>query len=268
MAIYSHSKLSLFEQCPLKYKFKYIDKLHPDIEQTIEGFLGSKVHETLEWIYKTLKKDKIPELDEVLENYISSWNKDYKKEIKIVREDLSAEYYFNQGVKFLIDYYLANAPFKDNTIATEMYIMIDLNNNGKYKIQGYIDRLVHNKESNIFEIHDYKTASFLKSQEELDKDRQLALYSIGIRSLYPDVKEVMLIWHFLAYNKKMISKRSFSELESLKEEIIKLIDKIESEKEFPPNPSCLCKWCEFQSYCIKKDEYLNLSCKNVVPDLV
>ena len=32
--IYSHSKLSTFEQCKLKYKYRYIDKIKPDVEQT------------------------------------------------------------------------------------------------------------------------------------------------------------------------------------------------------------------------------------------
>jgi len=50
MMIYSHSRLAAFEQCPLRFKFQYIDKLKPDIKQSIEGFLGNKVHDTLEWI--------------------------------------------------------------------------------------------------------------------------------------------------------------------------------------------------------------------------
>ena len=37
MAVYSHSKLSAFEQCPLKFKYRYIEKKTPDIEKTIEA---------------------------------------------------------------------------------------------------------------------------------------------------------------------------------------------------------------------------------------
>ena len=51
MVIYSHSRLSTFEQCPFKFKLRYIDKIIPEIENTIESFLGGIVHETLEWIY-------------------------------------------------------------------------------------------------------------------------------------------------------------------------------------------------------------------------
>jgi putative RecB family exonuclease len=255
MVIYSHSRLSTFEQCPLKFKFKYIDKLKPDIEQSIEGFLGNKVHETLEWIYSKVKELRASiKLDEVLENFIQKWNNEFNSEIKIVKEEYDAKHYFNQGIRFLIDYFLKYTPFQDNTIATEKKIFINLDPEGKYKLQGYIDRIVHNKDTNIFEIHDYKTGGFLKSQEELDKDKQLALYSIGIRDNFENVNDVHLIWHFLAFNKKMTSKRTIEQLENLKKEIIELIKKIESTTEFPAKSCILCKWCDFRSYCDYKLE--------------
>jgi putative RecB family exonuclease len=253
MVTYSHSRLSTFEQCPLKFKFKYIDKIIPEIKQSIEGFLGNMVHETLEWIYNESAKGKIFQLDEVLNFYVMQWNKYFNNEIKITKNHLNAEYYFNKGIKLLIDYFIKYSPFQDNTIAVEKKIVFPLDENGKYLIEGYIDRLVQDKESNIFEIHDYKTSEFLKSQEELDNDRQLALYSIGIRKLFQEAKDIHLIWHFLDFNKKLVSRRTDAQLEELKLKIIQLIEKIESTVEFNSNPSTLCNWCEFKNYC---DNYL------------
>jgi len=254
MTIYSHSKLSTFEQCPLKFKLRYIDKIKPDIEQTIEGFLGIKVHETLEWVYNEMLKgrEKEIQLDELIEYYAISWNRDYNSEIKIVKEEFQAEDYFNKGIRFLINYFKSHAPFKDDTIELEKRIFLDLEDGNK--IIGYIDRLVHNKETNIFEIHDYKTTGTLKSQEELDKDRQLALYSLAIRDMFPEANDVHLIWHFLDFNKKIISKRTKEQLNQLKQDILQLIKKIESTNEFPPCPSALCGWCDFQGHCPLFDE--------------
>jgi putative RecB family exonuclease len=249
MAIYSHSQLSCFEQCPLKFRFRYIDRLEPDIKQTIEGFLGNKVHDALEWAYNEARhRIEDIELDELIHRYAESWRKDFNQRIKIVKSGYDEEFYFNKGIRFLVDYFVTHSPFKDNTIATEKKIKIDLNSDGKYLLIGYIDRLVHHKEENIFEIHDYKTGS-LKTQEELDQDRQLALYSIAIRNLFANVRDVHLVWHFLDYNKKMVSKRTPNQLEQLKQDIINLINKIESTTEFNPHPSILCDWCEFRSYC-------------------
>src|SRR3989344_5583458 len=33
MVLYSHSKISTFEKCKLKYKFRYIDKIEPEIKE-------------------------------------------------------------------------------------------------------------------------------------------------------------------------------------------------------------------------------------------
>ena len=251
MVTYSHSRLSTFESCPLKYKFHYIEQLEPDIKQSIEGFLGNMVHDTLEWIYN-IAKEKTPQLDEVIQHYIENWHKEFEDNIKIVKKENNAEYYFNQGIKYLIDYFQKHYPFQDNTIATEKKIIINLDFDGKYKLVGFIDRLVHHKEKNICEIHDYKTNGFLKTQEELDNDRQLALYSIGVRDLFGNLSDVHLIWHFLAFNEQRVSKRTKEQLDKLKKEIIALIEKIESTEDFKPKPSKLCEWCEFRSYCDAK----------------
>lgn len=247
MTIYSHSRLSTFEQCKLKFKFKYIDNLEPDFEETIESFLGKQVHKTLEWIYNKENREIFFGLDDIIKFFIESWNKEFNSEIKIIKENEPVELYFNKGIKFLINYFIRNHPFRDNTIATEKKIFVNLDKDEKYKLIGFIDRLVHN-EDNIFEIHDYKTGS-LKTKEELDKDRQLALYSIAIRDSFKDVKDVHLIWHFLDHNLEISSKRTIEELENLKKQVINLINKIESTTNFTPNPSYLCNWCEFQSKC-------------------
>ena len=33
MTVYSHSRLSCFEQCPQKYKLNYIDRVEPEVER-------------------------------------------------------------------------------------------------------------------------------------------------------------------------------------------------------------------------------------------
>jgi len=73
--------------------------------------------------------------------------------------------------------------------------------------------------------------------------------------MFEKVNEVHLVWHFLAFNKTLTSSRTLEQLEKLKKEIIELINKIESATEFPANPSILCKWCGFRSYCLFKDKY-------------
>ena len=144
MEVFSHSRLSTFEQCKLKFKFRYIDKIIPDIEKTIESHLGSSVHRTLEWLYRQVKNKRIPEIDEVIVNYAANWKEDFEEEIPIVKRNMTKDDYFNKGIQFLINYYLTNKPFDEDTIEVEKEITIDLDESGRYKIRGFIDRLSYN----------------------------------------------------------------------------------------------------------------------------
>ena len=249
MARYSHSKLSCFEQCPFKFKLKYIDKIPPEIEKSIEAHLGTAVHDTLEWVYIQAKENRALTIEETLVRYTEAWQKDFSERIEIVKEGTTAEDYFNKGVQFLLSYHKQHFPFQDGTLELEKHVTMNLGENGEHKIQGFIDRLVFNPNTTAYEIHDYKTASFLPTQEKMDQDRQLALYSIAIKELYGLDKEVTLVWHYLAHDTKIESKRTDEQLEQLKQEIIDLIKKIETTTEFPKNISILCDWCEYKNIC-------------------
>ncbi len=53
MATYSHSKIEAFRQCPRKYFYRYIAKVElPDVPEQVATFLGSRVHECLEYLYE------------------------------------------------------------------------------------------------------------------------------------------------------------------------------------------------------------------------
>jgi putative RecB family exonuclease len=248
MAVYSHSKISAFEQCPLKYKFRYIDKIIV-IEKSIEAFLGKVVHSALEWLYLQVKKNSIPQIDDVLICYKNKWQQGYDEKVIIINSELSKEDYFNKGIKFITDYYFTHFPFDDNTLETEKEILIYLDEQKEYQIRGFIDRLVYNLGTGEYEIHDYKTSNSMPSQEKIQNDRQLSLYSIAIKELFGEDKDVLLVWHYLAYNQRLTLKKTKEQLEELKKKTLDVIKKIESEKEFPACVSKLCNWCEYRDMC-------------------
>lgn len=245
--MYSHSKLSCYEQCPYRFKLKYIDKVETEIRESIESFLGKRVHETLEKLYRDLMFQKEDTLEELLSFLHDEWNNNWNDDIIIVNGEYNSENYLHMAERYITDYYKRYYPFNQGrTIALEERVIIDLCN--EYKLQGYIDRLTETKDG-YYEIHDYKTNSRLPLMEYIEHDRQLALYMIGVKERYPDVRDIKLVWHFLSFDKEIISTRSEGELEELKLETIELIKKIESDKEFNTKPSTLCDWCEFKTIC-------------------
>ena len=48
MPMYSHSRLSVYETCPRKYRFQHVERVKVPEAKTAEMFLGSRVHDTLE----------------------------------------------------------------------------------------------------------------------------------------------------------------------------------------------------------------------------
>lgn len=249
MTVYSYSRLSIYEQCPLRFKYKYVEKLIPEFERTIESHLGDIIHQTLEWFYIQIKERKIPAIEETVNYYSQKWEENYSPEIKNIKEELTQGDYFNKGIKFLVDYYMKNKPFNDNTLEVEKKVTIKLGESGKHKLQGFIDRLAYNAEKDEFEIHDYKTANNLPQKKKIKGDKQLALYSIAIKELFGEDKKVCLVWHYLSHNLKVCERKTKEEIEKLKKEIIELIKKIENEKEFPSRKSALCRWCGYKKIC-------------------
>ncbi|HOZ35697.1 MAG TPA: PD-(D/E)XK nuclease family protein [archaeon] len=261
---YSHSRIETYKSCPKKFYFQYIEK--PDIEEKkgIEAFLGSMVHLALEKLYKDLKFTKLNSLEEILEYYSEEWEKNFDLTIEIVRLDYTAEHYKEMGKRFLTDYYEKYHPFDSGkTLGLEMEITLRfIDDYGTpFDLIGYIDRLTMINEEH-FEIHDYKTNNSLKTQEEVDKDKQLALYTIAIKKMYPTVKRVDLVWHFLAFNIELRSSRSDKDLEELEKEVVKAIQEIERKQitnDFPTKESALCDWCAFKEICPVKSHSFKLS---------
>jgi putative RecB family exonuclease len=249
MTVYSHSRLSCYEQCPQKFKLQYIDKVETEEEETVEAFLGIHVHEALEKLYRDLEYQKMNSLKDLLGFFHEEWKKNWSDGIVIIKNEYTPENYVRMGEKYISDYYARYHPFNQGkTIALEQRILINLNEAGEYKLQGYIDRLTEAKDG-FYEIHDYKTNSRLPLADYIRTDRQLALYMIGVKKQYPDVKHVRLIWHFLKFDKEIDSTRTNEELEKLKADTIKLIETIEQDETFETSPSLLCDWCEFKPLC-------------------
>lgn len=268
MVVYSHSRLSCYEQCPRKYKLKYLDKVETEIQQSIEAYLGSCVHETLEKLYTDLSYQKKNDIENLIEYLHDVWEKNWTEDIIIVKDEYGPENYLKMAEQYIKDYYKRYDPFdQGKTISIEDHIIIDLDENGDYKLQGYIDRLTEIKDG-YYEIHDYKTNSRLPLPEYIENDRQLALYAIGVKKRYPDAKDIRLVWHFLKFDKEIDSTRTDEELQQLKQDTITLIDTIERTTTYPTKPSFLCEWCEFKPICSQwshlyqlrekpENEYLN-----------
>jgi putative RecB family exonuclease len=247
---FSHSQLETYENCPQQYKLCYIERIKPEEQKEgIEAFLGIRVHEALEKLYKELILTKINSIEALLQYYNSQWIRNWHDNVVVTKKEFTGGHYKSAGEKAIRDYYVRYSPFdQSKTIEMEMMLNFSID---EYNIKGFIDRLSVDK-NNAYEIHDYKTSSRVPDQAYLDKARQLALYQIGIKEKYHDVKEVKLIWHYMLFDRELRSTRTDAQLNDLRKEVVSLIRKIEKDDKFEPNESRLCDWCEFTEYCPAK----------------
>jgi putative RecB family exonuclease len=247
--VYSHSRLSSFEICPKQFHFRYVLML-PQESEGIEAFVGKRVHEVLERLYLFVDRGQVPSLEKVIGRYLALWDEHYQPErIRVARQGTPIAFYRKLGERCLRNYYGRHYPFDgDETLGLEERVAFDLDSAGEYRIQGIVDRIVRAPDGAI-EIHDYKTGQRVPSQKQLDQDRQLALYQMGLSERYGADQPMRLVWHYVARGELRTSRRSPEQLGELRSDTISAIQQIERESEFAANKNALCSWCEYQSVC-------------------
>lgn len=248
MPTYSHSQLETFLQCKLKYKFKYIDRIKVPQPKTVELFMGDVVHQALKFLYDGVAKGTVFPKEFAIKSFDDTWKQLWKDDILIVR-DKTAKDYQDMGRTFISQFYDLYFPFDQIEIigleTNDRYVLIDGN---QYYVR--IDKLGKSPDGDgTYYVCDYKTNNKLKSDSELEKDRQLAMYSLWVKQKFPDAKTVKLVWYFLAHNKKIEIEHSQESLSAIEQRTLDIIKQIETAKDYPANPTKLCDWCEYKSMC-------------------
>ena len=251
---YSYSKINLFNSCPLKYKFIYIDKNYKK-DESIEAFLGKLIHQTLEWIYK----QKVNQyktyfsLDTIVNFYKEKWNDNWHynilkyKYIKQTKVD-----YFTAGVNYLVKYYQNFGPnFNEPVYKVEENLEFDLRG---YKIKAIIDR-IDKSDKNQMDIIDYKTGKKMLNEKKMKQDMQMAIYGIGLLKRYPEIKKINLSHYYVANHKTVSVSLSDIDTDKFSDSLVENIETIEnseSENKFIPVESKLCNWCYYWKECSAK----------------
>ena len=246
MPSFSHSKLTTYQQCPQRYKFRYIDEIPPPI-RSIELHLGDSVHRALERLYASAMRGQTHSCDEILALYERLWDEGYTPQMRIVRSGTTARTYLEYGRQMLLTYYRGFHPFTETTtLALEEKFLFPLSE--QHEIRGIIDRLAKKGDGSL-EIHDYKTSRRLPNSSQVASDTQLALYELALRHRWPKTSRISLIWHYLAFDKEIQITKTVRQLDAIKHGVLGLIRRIESSTSFPTRVTALCDWCEYKEIC-------------------
>lgn len=243
----SYSSLETYKQCPLKFKFREIDRIK--VPKTKELFFGTLIHDSLRFLHDTSRLVP-PTEEEILQHFSQKWESD-------IYEDKQEEAIaFSQGVKILKNYYSQNYPTNFNIIDLETRFEASiLSQDETHIITGIIDR-IDRLENGIFEVIDYKTSRKMPGQKIIDENLQLAIYHLGIANRWPSIiqqnRPVKLSLYFLQHGEKLSTLRLPESINKTKEDILNIINQIKKDSltnNFETNSSPLCAWCQYQQYC-------------------
>jgi DNA helicase-2/ATP-dependent DNA helicase PcrA len=228
--IYSFTKIDIYMQCPLKYKFSFIDNIPRRPKPYFT--LGTVIHDVLKEFYTYVQKDYKIDIKKLLEIYDHLWLSAGYKNKKEER------LYKVRGEKELTEFFKNNKDSLKPPLFIEKKFTIDLEDK---PFKGFIDRIDEIEDGSV-EIIDYKTG-----KSEKQSSMQLDLYAIAaIEKLGLEVGR--LSFYYISSNTKKTFKRTEDDLERTKLKVIEIISRIEK-GDFLPKVSYGCKFCDYQILC-------------------
>ena len=239
----SYSSMSTYEQCPLKWKLHYIDKI-PELPKPYFSF-GTVMHEVMEYFYMEKENGRVvgprveaPSMEDLLRYYSETWTSEG------YRSPHEEEEYRHLGEKIIRGYYEEHAPKFHMPIATEHGFMLDVEG---VKVRGFIDRVDRIDEDSVA-ILDYKTSKNPFSLPYVKGNEQLALYQMAFEELHGKRVERLSLYHLRSNMDFSVGRRPDSMIDALRSKILRIADSIEA-GDFEPRKSNLCAYCDYQNLC-------------------
>lgn len=261
--VQSPSSIKLYQQCPRKYYYQYIQKLKtlPNIHLV----RGNVAHTVLEKFFDIDVSDYSfddfkPKLSNVLQELLlQEWAAAKNKLDALCLSDDQYQFYFEETLLMLFNWLeqfsdeikYQHGTFKERfnklTPIREKYYLSKV-----FNVRGYIDAI--EKINDEIRIMDYKTSS---SFNIMDHKLQLAIYALLYQELHGELPHKVGIY-FLKDKPKII-KVDEQLVEFAKKEIELVHQNTESDDiaDYPKKPSGLCKYstgqCDFFDICQKED---------------
>mgnify|MGYP003639150873 FL=1 len=230
---FSPSKLNVFDECPAKFRYKYVHYLPEEYNKSLSRDalqFGSYIHKILEdGVDATSEEELFEHAKRLRETYhFKSRDKDVEKCIK--------------------NFFKFNAALEE-TVSTEMKFKITVRED--LELNGIIDRVVKSPNGRYLVI-DYKTSKREKTKRELYNDPQLMIYTAAMAKMFEVKVTDIIVAHYYPITGNLVTVKYLPQHVNgfLKRvDAKKWIIRKKKEGEFKPRRNQYCDWCGYKELC-------------------
>lgn len=261
-ATLSPSRISDFNGCPLKFRYRNIDRL-PE-RPGIEAFRGTVVHKVLEDLFDLPREQRtseyaVEDLRRAFEHELAAdptarfaidpdlnWPDDDRP-----AESAAVERFLAALPAFIERYFAIEHPHTFDATHREQYVRGRIDDD--LWLHGYVDRIDIAPNGDV-RIVDYKTGKAPGSAFQNKALFQLKCYAM-LWSMEHDVPVRRLMMLFLGSGDRLVHDPKPTEIEAARETVRAVWQRMKQANErgdWEAKPSKLCDWCSFQSRCPAK----------------
>ena len=257
LPVFSYSKMEVFKNCPLQYRYKYIEKKYSQ-DTSIALELGSLCHYVLEQKGKMIVSGETVDyekLNDILMNGVTETDEKTKEELLGVNQ-LKRKYFevwheadnasgasYDEKIK-LFDKVLHNEMEETDWKPTYFEKPFEFVWDNKVILKGFIDRI--DTKDGQYRTVDYKTSKKVYEQSKLATSLQFGVYALAILNEF-GVLPIESEYRFI-----LIDDKQYALTKGWENRLMKAMDKVfgdieasEKKSVFVPKPSPLCHWCNF-----------------------
>jgi putative RecB family exonuclease len=242
---YSFSRVKCYQQCPLRYRFRYIEG-RKEAFRSIESFLGSAVHDILEWLYAQRDDGREPVETEVLEEFSRRWSEERDRAVAVVRVADDDEDYFRLGREMLSRFFCETYS-RDQSLTVSLEQRVSKRLSADLLFTGFADRVGRTDTGRLFVI-DYKTSKSEGNGSEFSEGLQAPLYAACVLDHHDDA-EALAGYHYLRHGSTRWQIVDRDRAQQLVQRFVELVGQVEAAGDFPARPGVLCAWCGFNAIC-------------------
>ena len=243
----SPSRANDFVQCPLKFRFRSIDRLPEPPSQA--AFKGTLVHSVLEQLFTLPAAERTEDAAQAMLS--PSWDALVEKDptvLEIFADDQEKETFFTSAHNLVRAYFTLEYPEHLEPETTEKYVTTTLDNG--LELRGFIDR-VDVAPGGEKRLVDYKTGKQPKPQYGREAKFQMGFYALVQYRLTGQLVHTLQLM-YLGSRSILKSHPTPADLEASEFEIAAIWNDIVAAAEadrWRPRKSPLCNWCSFKPLC-------------------